>query len=194
MLEITLESANYMKEMLYMLINTYKYDNGNIQLNKTPTDIYALIQTCIKEHSSLAQEQKVKLYLQSYINDKDKIIVVDKNQIRRVISNLLNNGINYAYEYSVFNINLDFKDNKIIVSFENFGPPIDENIKERIFEKYITGANRYQKVGFGLGMYLSKKVMEAHEGTITLEVNGNFNKFTLAIPINTTGKNNKIVL
>ena len=75
---------------------------------------------------------------------------------------------------------------------ENIGPPIDEETQEPLFEKYISKANRFQKVGFGLGMYLSKQIMEAHGGSISYQGNGDFCKFILEIKRKNTNAPQKI--
>lgn len=193
LLETIIESANYMKEMLYTLINTYKYDNGNIVLKKTKTDIDKLIKTCIKEHLSLAQEQEINIVYNSLLQESDKYITIDEKQIRRVITNLLNNGINYAFKHSDFVITTHVDKDKIVIKLTNSGAPIDEETRKHLFEKYISGTNKYQKVGFGLGMYLSKKVMEAHQGDIYYTGNGTLNSFIIELPIKPKNDVSKII-
>ncbi|MGN0030462.1 MAG: ATP-binding protein [Candidatus Gastranaerophilaceae bacterium] len=182
MLETIIESANYMKEMLYTLINTYKYDNGNIILKKSKTDLDAIIKTCIREHQSLAKENRVTISYTSTLQEEDKYIMIDEKQIRRVITNLLNNGINYAFKDTEFLIKTYLRDDRIIIKLTNSGPPIDEETKAHLFEKYISGSNKYQKIGFGLGMYLSKKVIEAHEGEIYYTGEDTTNTFVIELP------------
>ena len=192
MLENILESANYMKDMLYTLINTYKYDNGNIVFHKNKTDLNKLIQVCIKEHSALAKENNITISFDSTLSDENKYVMIDEKQIRRVITNILNNGINYAFKDTEFKIRTDKQEDRIIINLTNFGPPVDEETKAHLFEKYISGSNKYQKVGFGLGMYLSKKVIEAHEGDIYYEGNNSENSFIIELPIQMTNNKNSI--
>ena len=186
-LTTTLESANYMKEMLYTLINTYKYDSGTVVLEKSDFNIEELIKTCIKEHSSLALEKEVEVVFETNLKDKDKILTIDSKQIRRVIANLLNNGINYADKNSKFLISVVDKKDFVEISFSNQGILIDKTTQKHLFEKYITEANKYQRIGFGLGMYLSKKVLEAHDGTISYTSKlPNCNIFIATLPKNNT--------
>lgn len=192
MLENIIESANYMKEMLYTLINTYKYDNGNIVLQKNNTDLNKLMQNCIKEHSALAKENDITIIFKPILSEENKYIFIDEKQIRRVITNLLNNGINYAFKNTELEIILDNKDDKKIITITNFGPPIDEETKAHLFEKYISGSNKYHKIGFGLGMYLSKKVIEAHEGKIYYEDENSKNTFIIELPTRTANNQNSI--
>ena len=84
------------------------------------------------------------------------------------------------------------QERKVIIKLTNSGPPIDEETKAHLFEKYISGSNKYQKVGFGLGMYLSKKVIDAHEGNIYYQGEGNSNTFTIELPQQAKNSVNKI--
>lgn len=182
LLGITLESANYMKDMLYTLINTYKYDNGAIQLKKENTDIDKLLKTCIREHKILASERGLKIKYLCNSKPQECFACVDEKQIRRVITNLLSNGIHYANENTEFDVDLASKDGNIIIFLENSGPKIDKETQEHLFEKYISESNRYQKVGFGLGLYLSKKIINAHGGEIYFEENNSLNRFVIKFP------------
>lgn len=192
LLETILESADYMKEMLYTMINTYKYDCGNVVLDKKEVDIEKLINTCIKENLSLAKENNIKITFNSHLKKEQKLIKIDERQMRRVFVNLLNNGINYAFSGSKFEINTKIENNTLKIEMTNFGPTIDDETKEHLFEKYIPGRNKYQKVGFGLGMYLSKKVMEAHNGDIYHIGNNEKNTFIITFPIKNNEKPSKI--
>ena len=181
-LETIIESANYMKEMLYTLINTYKYDNGNVILKKSKTDLEVMIKTCIREHQSLAMENRVTISYISTLQEEEKNIMLDAKQIRRVITNLLNNGINYAFKDTEFLIKTYLRDDKIVIEMTNLGPPIDEDTKAHLFEKYISGSNKYNKIGFGLGMYLSNKIIKAHEGDIYYRGEETINTFFIELP------------
>ena len=98
---------------------------------------------------------------------------------------ILNNGINYADENSIFTIEVKNKDEFVEILFTNQGPLIDKSTQEHLFEKYITEANKYQKIGFGLGMYLSKKILQAHNGDISyIPTQPNLNTFCARLPRN----------
>lgn len=192
LLETILESADYMKEMLYTMINTYKYDCGNVVLEKKEVDIIKLINTCIKENMPLAKENGIKISFNVELTQEQRIIKIDEKQMRRVFVNLLNNGISYAFYGSEFEINAKVENATLKIEMTNFGPSMDDETKKHLFEKYISGKNKYQRVGFGLGMYLSKKVMEAHHGDIFHIGDKEKNTFIITIPTHNNTTPSKI--
>ena len=89
------------------------------------------------------------------------------------------------------NIELIQKENNIIFVFENISKPIDKITQEEMFEKYKSSYDR-QKLSSGLGMYLSKQIIEAHQGRIYLICENEKNKFIFEMPLNNT-KSSQIV-
>ena len=72
-----------------------------------------------------------------FLPQKDEVhLFGDEKQLRRVVENILNNQIKYAYKNSKIEVCLNVAENKIVVSFENSSPKIDEQIQKTIFEKY----------------------------------------------------------
>lgn len=183
MLDLILESSKYMKDMLYSLLKTFKDNHGSIKFERTRFDIQKLVSKLIKEMNDLAFENGIKINFESKIADADKFIYADEIQLHRVVGNILNNAISYGYKDTEINIKMWTEDRILKVSFENTSDIIPEDLKRIIFDKYVCGANVSSGWGIGLGLYFCKKVMEAHEGNIYLDTNGNHNKFTIVLPI-----------
>lgn len=181
-----LESSNYMHDMLIVVLNSYKFDNGEIFLSKSGFLAEELMQNCINEVKSFAQSKNIIIKLN--IENRNIKIFADIIQIRRVISNLLNNSLNYSFKDSEIIISVTNKRENVIFSFENNSPEIPADIKEHIFEKFICGTQS----GTGLGLYFSKRIIEAHGGKIYLEANGTSNKFIFEIPLNNNNNHSSI--
>ena len=179
-LNIILESSNYMHNMLISILNSYKFDNCIIYLAKKEFSVDELIENCINEIKTFAESKNLNIIYKPC----GAQIFADAIQLRRVISNLLNNSITYSFKDSNLTISILTNENNIIFSFENTSPEIPDDIKEHIFEKYVSGAS----TGFGLGLYFSKQVVEAHNGKIYLECQGTSNKFIFEIPKNNSTK------
>lgn len=182
MVEMILESSRYMKEMLYSLLKSGKDNNGIIILNRTYFDLYKVVQKCIKEINDLALSKNIKIEVTSSLTKNDTLFA-DEIQMRRVVGNMLNNGINYAYENSLLKIDLHRKNDSIVFSITNKSDEISQRLKEQIFDKYVCGEPLQRSNGIGLGLYFCRKVVDANEGTISLKSNGNDNSFIIELPI-----------
>lgn len=180
--EMILESSIYMKEMLYSLLKSGKDNNGILMLNRTHFNLYKVVKKCIKEINDLALSKGIKIEISSTLKEDD-LLFADEIQMRRVIGNMLNNGINYAYDNSKLKINM-YKENKsIFFKMTNKSNEISQTLKKQIFDKYVCGEPLQSSNGIGLGLYFCKKVIEANEGKIKLEANNNDNSFIIELPI-----------
>ena len=187
LLDILLESSEYIQNMLYSILRTYKCDNGIIFLEKEYINPNDLVKNCVNEVKMSAKDKNIDIILNSSLGDKK--LYADSKQLRRVVGNIINNALNYSYKNSDINIELTCENNKFIFKFTNSGNPISEEKKSKIFEKYYTGDNLS---GIGLGLYFSKKVIEAHNGSIYLETNGENTSFIFELPTKYSEKNSVI--
>ena len=185
-LTTAIESSDYMQNMIYSILATYKLDNGTIELKKSFFNVNELINKCIKENEALAKSRSVKIIYKSHVENE---LFADEVRLRRVIGNLLNNALSHAYKNTELSIKISTQKNNIIFSFTNTGVPIPEKIKNHIFEKYVTGESL---TGTGLGLYFSKKVIEAHDGKIYLLTEGEKISFIFELPILSKTKSAKI--
>lgn len=181
MLKLTLDSCNYMYDMVYTLLSTYKFENGEISLNYSTFDLAGMISECIHEISNLASANSITLVF--HFNNNDCEVFADRIELKRVIINLLSNAINYAYSASNVDVYLANIEGNIEVKVINAGPFIESEVLDKLFRKYVTHSEKFNKVGIGLGLYLSKKIIEAHNGKILAESNqDNKNMFGFIIP------------
>ena len=177
-LDNAIETSDFMQKMLCSILSTYKLDNGVTRLEKELVDIDALIKKCINENNALASERLIKIV---FINNCPNIkLYVDNARLRRVVGNLLNNALNHAYKNTELIIEIKREIENISFSFKNIGNPIPDKVKTHIFEKYFTGDSM---TGTGLGLYFSKKVIEAHNGRIYFKNEGNEIIFKFELPI-----------
>ena len=174
-----IESSKYMKNMLYTLLRTSKDNNGVIQLSRNWFSLNDLTTKCVKEIKDLGAAKNIRIILNL---KKDKKIYADEVQIRRVIGNMLNNGINYAFENTDVNVEVGYEKNSFVIKISNHSPEISDNLEPHIFDKYVCGNPLENSNGIGLGLYFCKKILEAHEGKIKLERDGTLNTFIVNIP------------
>ncbi len=90
---------------------------------------------------------------------------MDKNRLSQVISNLVGNAVKFTTQGSITikaEIEKDGEDNKALVSVKDTGSGIDPEIMTRLFTKFVAKSN----AGTGLGLFISKSIIEAHGGKI----------------------------
>ena len=181
-MELVIESAKYMKDMLCTLLKTCKQNNGIIQLIYSRFDILSLMTKSIREVRDLGKIKNVEIRFNSKLTEDEKLMYADENQLRRVIGNMLNNAINYAFENSVVDISIKLENGFYVFDFKNESEEISESLKVNIFNKYVCGNPLESNSGVGLGLYFCRKILEAHEGTISLDNIGTKNTFSIKIP------------
>lgn len=175
------EGASSNKKMLKMLddiLAIYHWQITKFELTLEKADLKKMLQEIVSELKYLTLDKNIKISLN--IDEKIPEINAGKDEIYRVFTNLIMNAIRYSFNDSEIKINLELKDNKIIFSVLNHGEKLSNKAKKALFNPYKTAKN---KLGHGLGLYISKKIIELHNGEIWVETsNGNEITFHFAIP------------
>lgn len=182
MMVLVKESCTYMHEMLSNLLSTYRYENGDYTLNLESSNILELIEDVGQELNSLLKEKNIKIHIKSSKIDN---IRFDKMQIKRVLVNLIGNAIAYAYNDTDIIVEAIKEKDFIKIQITSHSPYINPSLLKNLFDKYVTHAAKHNKIGVGLGLYLSKQIVNAHNGEIkATSFEENKNIFDFTIPIN----------
>lgn len=150
------------------LLDVYRYDSGKLELVKTDFDFKALCVQCYDELKPLAEKKNLEFILE-YIPQSDLKIHADRGQLRRVITNLCGNAINYTNNDGKIEINVKQEDNDIVFSVIDNGNGIPKEDIPHLFKRFSQGTSKKRSTGTGLGLYLSRQIVEAHGGKIWLE-------------------------
>ncbi|MGH9950537.1 MAG: sensor histidine kinase [Nitrososphaeraceae archaeon] len=152
----------------------------NIQTFKLNDTIMNALADYEKEVKVVTHRRKVRLLFSDH--DQDTIIEGDQERLLRVISNLLSNAIKFTDEGEIIvNIERDNVAQQIIVNVRDSGQGIEPDILPRLFTKFATRSFS----GTGLGLYISKSIIEAHGGKIWAKNNPNRRKgatFSFSLP------------
>lgn len=183
-LKLTLDSCNYMYDMVYTLLSTCKFESGEVVLKYSELNLTSLVKECINEVSNITLGTSTNIKFEQ--SDKLFMIYADKIELKRVIINLLSNAANYAYSGTDIQIFIKKTKNNVELRVKNSSPYIEPEVMDKLFRKYVTHSEKYNKVGVGLGLYLSKIIVEAHQGKIIAEsYKDESNVFGFSIPIGT---------
>ena len=143
-------------------------ESGKIKLDKTIFNLKELFDDAIESLELRAKEKNIKMYYAKYY-EKNINVKADKNQIQRLIINLIINGIKYGFsDTGKVKISFFDMDDKILTEVTDNGPGINKGDLGRIFERFYRTdkARNREQGGFGLGLAIVKHIVEAHKQTI----------------------------
>ena len=166
-LEGVLSSTKYMQNLLVNVLLKHKCDNGNITITKSLNSYKNLISECCDEIKYLASERGVQLNV--FYKSKTEYLLFDYEEIKRVIHNLLTNALKYGYKNKPVFLCVEDDTSMLKTSIKNSGLGVNLKNPEDVFNKFTTYCKDQKSVNSGLGLYISKQIVEAHGGNIKFE-------------------------
>lgn len=161
------EAISRNAERLYSLVTNMlsiaRIESQTMKLNKTVFDLNIKIENVIRDVNQQVEIRKADKVRIDFIPSGRINITADKEKIFQVFANLLNNAIKFTNEGTI-NISVEEKEksNEAIVTIKDSGLGIDPEIIPHLFSKFKTKSEK----GLGLGLYISKNIVEAHNGKI----------------------------
>jgi signal transduction histidine kinase len=179
MLDAISRNAKRLDKLSSNLLDVSRIENKSLTLNKEKFDLNVKIRNAIREAKSLIlTKNNVEIVFEPF---RESIIVeADKSRLFEVISNLINNAIKFTSRGTII-IKSEKHDGYTTVSVKDTGTGIDQEIMPRLFTKFACKSEK----GMGLGLYISKSIVEAHGGKIWAENNpdGKGATFTFMLPV-----------
>ncbi len=171
MLDAAIRNAKRLLRLTENILDITKIEGKSLQLEKEQFNLYEVILNVVQDYKN-QQIENPSLDIKILSDDANKEIVInaDKSRIAQVISNLLSNAIKFTQHGTVLITVEKKKDNKeVIVSMKDTGSGLDPEIISRLFTKFASKSFK----GTGLGLFISKNIIEAHGGKIWAENNAN---------------------
>jgi signal transduction histidine kinase len=184
-LDIIVRNAIRLRRLTEDILDVQKIESHTLQLNIESLDLNALISDLVTDYrKQLLNEKKEGIRLLTEFNySKPIVLYADRYRLVRVVDNLLNNSVKFTKEGTIVTSvkeGMDQQRHEIIVSVKDTGRGIDPDILPKLFSKFITKSHR----GTGLGLYICKAIIEAHDGKIWAENNivGRGATFSFSLP------------
>lgn len=164
-------------------IDANKISEGFLKLNKSICNIVEVIENVAQASVDYLNKAHINLVFDS--EEEEIYVKCDSEAIQRVILNLLSNAVKYSGSGTDVYIYILIENNKVKISFKNTGEAISDDIKPFLFDKFtkVNKALNRIKEGSGLGMYLSKGLINLHNGDIELiSIEDVGNEFVITLP------------
>jgi signal transduction histidine kinase len=163
------------------ILDVSKIESQSLKLNKERFNLNNVLYDTIQDiRNHLADDNGLGGSVKVYYKPKDIIVEADKGRLTQVVSNLLNNAVKFTEE-GVISVSAETKGDQVIITIRDTGQGIASEISPRLFSKFATKS----ETGTGLGLFISKSIVEAHGGKIWAENNsdGKGATFSFSIPL-----------
>ena len=196
MVDTISRNARRLQRLTQDILDVTRIESQLLRLNKEKFNLNGLILSIIEEYKKEigdGDKSNIKL-LYNPIEDNNIIVDADRYRITQIISNLLDNAIKFTKERHGGTVSVNIKkkenDSLAIVDIKDTGSGIDPEIIPRLFTKFASKSFK----GTGLGLFISKSIIEAHGGKIWAEnnIDGKGATFSFSLPLFNQSKPNKV--
>ena len=168
LLSTMLQSNEDLLGLVNALLEVYRFESGKLSLCKTAFPVKDLVEQCYSELKPLADKKDLKFTVTFELSDNLHIFA-DRAEIKRVITNLCGNAVNYTNKGGEIKVLAKAQNNDFIFSVSDNGNGIPQSDIPNLFKRFSQGTTRKRSTGTGLGLYLSRQIIEAHNGKIWVD-------------------------
>lgn len=180
-----LEASKRMIRLVNLFLNITKIEAGRFTLEKKPTQIEDLVNSEIVELVKIAEEKGLKIEFKKPKTPTSKV-AVDPDKLKDVVLNLVDNAIKYTEKGKII-VSVEERPSDVYVGVKDTGRGIPKDEVGRLFSKFVRGEGiaQVQPDGSGLGLYIAKRIVDAHGGKIWVESDGlgKGSTFSFQVPI-----------
>ena len=181
MLNIIIRNAERLRQLAENILDVTRIESQTFRLTKENFSLDEILTRIMTDCRQEVKRSRTDLELTLEAASNETFVEADKSRIAQVVTNLITNAIRFTKRGNVSVAVTKGKANDIVVSIRDTGQGIDPEIIPRLFTKFVTKSI----TGTGLGLFISKNIIEAHGGSIWAENNldGRGATFTFTIPM-----------
>jgi signal transduction histidine kinase len=183
-IDIMARSNGNLLAMVNTLLEVYRFEAGRKTMAFQPVDLSTLLSEVVDELNPLAADKGLALHLQLNQDSVVNTVMADRLELHRLFTNLIGNAIKFTDKGSVtIQVTSANTLNKFItIEVIDTGSGISLEEQTTLFERFRQGSHKSS--GSGLGLYLSRRIVEAHQGTILVQSEvGKGSVFTVKLPV-----------
>jgi signal transduction histidine kinase len=183
-LSLVHKNANKLLVLVNQLLDISKLESGNMKLQTVPQNIVPLVKALSSSFASFAERKKITLKFNS--TENEIIVYVDRDKFEKIITNILSNAFKFTPEGGRIEITINKTDNYAIISVSDTGVGIQKEKISKIFDRFyqVDGSHTREQEGTGIGLSLTKELVELHKGKIEVESEaGKGSTFRISLPL-----------
>lgn len=177
-------SAQRLTEMVDLLLNLSRIEDGRTGIAPEPLDVVGFMKTFLKETIPLQDKKGLKIVFKDH--PATLTVATDKNALRNIIQSLVSNAIEYTPQEGSITVAVQKNDDTFIIKIQDTGIGIPREEQPRIFEKFMRASNAklYKTDGTGIGLYIARWFVGRLGGTIWFESEEHHGStFYVALPL-----------
>ena len=161
-------NARRLLTLVNELLDFRKTEDNRLTLSENVQDLLPVLEDCLQMFSETAERKQITtLFERSHL--KSAFLLCDAFQLKKAIINLLANAYKFTQDGGIVELKINQTDNDITIIVEDNGRGISQSHLDKLFENYYQVADHgFQNTGYGIGLALSKAIVELHQGTITV--------------------------
>ena len=172
------QQSEKLEFLIQSLVKTSRLETGTIQLTPTKNEVSGMIVSAIGQIESKAESKQIRIIY----TPVSCTVKFDSKWTQEAVFNILDNAVKYSPEASEITVSVKEFELFACISVEDNGIGIPEDELPRIFGRFYRGRNVAEQSGVGIGLYLSRQIIEEQGGYITVESSGSGAVFKIYLP------------
>jgi signal transduction histidine kinase len=179
-IEAILRGTHQMNVMIADLVDAARQESRQLRLRLAPVDLNAFLCDLLEHSKAVLDVQRIVLDLPADL----PAVKADTDRLERVFLNLLSNALKYSSPDTPVQVTARPSGEEIMVSVSDIGPGIASEDLPHLFERFYRGKGEHKTEGLGLGLFITKMLVDAHDGQIRAKsMPGQGSKFEFTLPV-----------
>jgi PAS domain S-box-containing protein len=181
-LDTALDQIDRMSRLILELLDVSRIETGRLEMRREPIDWPQFVRDVVQRHHTAVSDRRFHLN----VPEMSAVVLGDRDRLEQVLGNLLENAVKYSPEESEIFVSVETRDAQVVTSISDRGIGIPTDELNQVFERFHRGrqVSSTNYGGLGLGLYITKQIVERHGGTIWVESKeGSGTTFSFALPL-----------
>jgi signal transduction histidine kinase len=166
-LDITLDQIDRMSRLILELLDVSRIETGRLEIRREPIHWAHFVRDVVHRHHTAISDRRFHVS----IPDDNRVVNGDRDRLEQVLGNLLENAVKYSPDGSDITVTVDDRSDTFVTAVCDRGMGIPADELAQVFERFHRGrhVSSTNYGGLGLGLYITKQIVERHGGTIWVE-------------------------